>query len=279
MLQQFGLCSDVLTQGGGSVLNVRCNYGTVIIPTLFDCELFLMDDELDTLPANHPLESPQAIQAAVDSGVPDITRNSGGRVWAAVERFNDVLDQYPVLKRRIPIYHPDVQGPIDNAETIWGSSIFYAFYDQTDLMRDFLNLMTDTYAAFMHRWYEYVPQQSQYSPHWGMLHKGVLMLRNDSLMNLSPQTYIDFVRPCDQRLFDEFGGGGIHFCGRGDHYIEAMSEMTGLTAICMSQPELNDMETIYRNTVDKKIKLLSLSQFAIQSATRPFRGQVHCGTV
>jgi uroporphyrinogen-III decarboxylase len=94
-------------------------------------------------------------------------------------------------------------------------------------------------------------------------------------MNLSPEAYAQFIRPMDQRILDEFGGGQIHFCGRGDHFIEAMCQMNGLSAIAMSQPHLNDMEKIYRNTVDKGIKLLMFNGKAAKSAGRPLRGQVH----
>ncbi len=88
---------------------------------------------------------------------------------------------------------------------------------------------------------------------------------------------MEFVRPLDQRLFDQFGGtGAVHFCGRGEHYIEAMSQMRGLTAIAMSQPHLNDMGPICRNTVDKGIKLLGFPREAAESAGRNLRGQVHC---
>ncbi|GAG30771.1 unnamed protein product, partial [marine sediment metagenome] len=125
-------------------------------------------------------------------------------------------------------------------------------------------------------WYDLVGRNGGHATHWGLMHKGTVMIRNDSLMNLSPQAYVEFVRPLDQRLFDAFGGGAIHFCGRGDHYIEPMSEMTGLGAINMSQPECNDMEVIYRNTVDKSIKVIGLDATAARSAARPLRGQVAC---
>ncbi len=96
-------------------------------------------------------------------------------------------------------------------------------------------------------------------------------------MNLSPPMYEEFVRPHDQRIFDELGGGIIHFCGRGDHFIAAMSEMTGLYGIAMSQPHLNDMEVIYANTVDKGIGLVGLdmnhAKAALQSG-RDLRGRV-----
>ena len=38
-------------------------------------------------------------------------------------------------------------------------------------------------------------------------------------MNLSPDMFMEFIFPYNQRLFDIFGGGGDHFCGRGDHFI------------------------------------------------------------
>ena len=55
-------------------------------------------------------------------------------------------------------------------------------------------------------------------------------------------------------------GGAVHFCGRGDHYIEMLCSLPGLYAVQMSQPELNDMEIIYKNTVDKGIKLLAFNK-------------------
>ena len=277
LLQQFKSCSDILASGGGNTLSVRCNYGTGILASLFGCELFLMDESTDTLPATRPLDSIEKIKALLDKGIPDLSGGLGSKVFQMAQVFLDVFEKYPVLRRHVHLYHPDLQGPMDAAEIIWGSDIFYAFHDQPDLVRDFLRLLTDTYIAFMRRWYDLVGQPSIYSAHWDMLHKGSVMIRNDSLMNLSPQIYQDVVRPLDRQIFDQFGGSGaIHFCGRGDHYIQLMSEMPGLTAVAMSQPECNDMETIYRHTVDKSIKLIGFSLEHARKSNRPLRGQVQC---
>ncbi len=99
-------------------------------------------------------------------------------------------------------------------------------------------------------------------------------------MNLSPEMYDEFIRPYDGRLLRELGGGGVHFCGRGDHYIASLSSMEGVYAVPMSQPELNDMEVIYRNTVDKGIKLIGFSSKAAEAALqsgRDLHGHVQCG--
>jgi uroporphyrinogen-III decarboxylase len=99
------------------------------------------------------------------------------------------------------------------------------------------------------------------NPHWSNLwHRGSILLRNDSAMNLSPELYREFSVPYDALLLERFGGGAVHFCGRGDHYIAALSEIKGLYGVQMTQPSYNDMEVIYRHTVDKGIKLLAFDR-------------------
>ena len=133
--------------------------------------------------------------------------------------------------------------------------------------------------VFLRRWFAVVPQPGPYARHWGFLHRGAIMLRDDSGINFSPEMYDTFFRPYDQRLLREFGGGAVHFCGRGSHYIASLSTCEGLTAVQLSQPNYNDMETIYRHTVDKGIALLGLQREAAETALRagrPLHGRVHC---
>ncbi len=275
VLSELSGVSYTLAHGDNASLNVRSNFGTGIIPLMFGCEWFIMPRETATLPTAVPFHSADAVQKIVDAGVPDIRKGLGARVFDTGERFLELFEQFPAVGRNVMLYHPDTQGPIDIAEMVWGSEMFYAFYDQADLVKQCLSLFADTYAAFHRKWFEMAPVDPALSPHWGMMQAGELMIRNDSLMNISGEMYVEFVRPYDQRLFDEFAGGAIHFCGRGDHFIEAMSEMKGLTGINLSQPEMNDMEFIYRHTVDKGIKLLGFCEAAAREARRPLRGLVH----
>ena len=82
------------------------------------------------------------------------------------------------------------------------------------------------------------------------------MLRCDIAMNISPEMYDEFSVPYDLILLQKYDGGAMHFCGRGDHYIELLARTPGLTGVNLSQPEYNDMEKIYRNTVDRGIMIL-----------------------
>ena len=278
LLDQFRTPSQILADANGGRLSVRCNYGTGILPSLLGGELFIMPRETNTLPTTRPLHDTDRVKAVLEAGAPDLHGGLAGRVFECAERYRDIFARYPKIGRWVELYHPDMQGPIDIVELLWGSEMFLAFHDAAELLHDVLALVTETFIRFMHIWQEAAPRAGRHWAHWSVTMAGHVLLPNDSLMNLSPQAYVEFVRPRDQQIFDEFGGGAIHFCGRGEHFIEAMAQMRGLTAVHLSQPEYNDMEHIYRHTVDKGIKLLALSPQTARRAARPLRGRVHCTT-
>jgi hypothetical protein len=280
VLDQMYKVSDVLAKGGNAILNVRSNYGVSIMVSQLGCEVIEMPPQQGNTPTAMALGSEDAIREAVEKGVPDLRAGQGADVFDTAELFLEVLGKWPVIGRHVHLYHPDAQGPMDNAELAWGSDIFLAFYDTPDLVHAFLDLMTEHYIAFMRKWFELVPPAAC-NAHWGLLHEGNIVLRDDSLMNLSPAVYAEFIRDHEARCLRELGGGMIHFCGRGDHFIEQVSSMQtdGLTAINMSQPHLNDMEIIYTHTVDRGLKLIGFdTQWAKNAvnAGRPLHGQVLC---
>ena len=84
----------------------------------------------------------------------------------------------------------------------------------------------------------------------------------------------------DRRLDEEgetaYRSQWNRFLRRADHYISSMANMEGLTAVNVAQPELNDMEIIDRNTVDRGLKILALQNEVAGRAARPLRGQVQC---
>ena len=277
-LQQFGGVSAALAAGSGQILNVRCNYGSSILPSLFGVKMFIMDEALDTLPTSVPLNDINAIQRLLDAGVPAPETGWGGRVLEMGRRFAEIAREYPKIGRWVNIYHPDCQGPLDVVEVLWGSSMFYALYDRPELVHALLERVVETYIRFMQTWTEIVPFNPQGNSHWGFYHRGSLMLRDDSAMNLSRKMVEEFVCPYDQRLLDVFGGGAIHFCGRGDHYISAIAQLKGLYAINLSQPHLNQMEKIYNHTIDRGIPLLGLERSAAEEAAkcgRDLHGRIH----
>jgi hypothetical protein len=241
------------------VPNIRCNYGTAIMPSLFGARMFWMDEELNTLPTSWPLEGEDAMDKLLERGVPDLDAGFGRQVFETAQYFREQLAPYPKLTEAVWIYHPDLQGPIDVVELLWGSDLFLALVDVPGKVQAVAEVVTDTYIAFLTRWFDEVPPppldpeavDGQYMAHWSHYYKGRVMLRNDSIVNLSPDMYGEFVKPPDERVLETFGGGAIHFCGRGSHVIDSMTDSEWLRAVQMSQPHLNDMDAIYDATVGR----------------------------
>ena len=235
---------------------IRCNYGTGCMSSLFGAKVFWMDDELNTLPTTWPLEGDDAMDRLLDAGVPDLNAGFGAQIFETAEYYQEMLAPYPKTREAVWLYHPDLQGPTDVVELLWGSSMYYAFTLEPDKIKAVTDLMCETYIRFLKRWLELAPPRDpEYMAQWGAIYKGQVMLRDDSIVNLSPPMYEEFVKPYDERILDTFGGGGIHFCGRADHCIDIMTDSDRLTVVNMSQPHLNDMKKIYDATVGKGIVL------------------------
>ncbi len=252
-------------------LCVRANYGTGILSSLFGAEIFMMPYEMNTLPTTRTIGDTDRIRELVERGVPALNGGFGQKVFEFGELCAEVFRQYPNIHRYVEVYHPDTQGPLDICELLWGCEMFYTMYEEPELVHAMMQLLTDTYTAFLKKWFELFPPHSEMNVHWSALrHRGTILLRDDSAMNLSPELYKEFAAPYDGALLDRFDGGAVHFCGRGDHYIETLCSLPKLYGINMSQPELNDMETIWANTVDRGIKMLMFpSAWAKKDVVRP----------
>lgn len=280
LLSQIAVNSKVL-EGRSGCLGVRANYGTGILSSLFGAEIFTMPYKTNTLPTTRAFSSTDDIKRLLDRGLPPLDAGFGKKVFDMGEYFAQVFSRYPKIFRYIPVYHPDTQGVLDICELMWGGEIFYEMYDTPELVHEFMRLVKDTYKAFLDKWYRLYPPADEMNTHWNsFFYRGKILLRCDSAMNLSPELYAEFALPYDTELLRYYGGGGMHFCGRGDHYIDKLCTIPELTAVNLSQPHLNDMEKIYQNTVDKGIALVGFSrEHAMADANRAggFHGHMHCG--
>ena len=257
---------------------VRANYGTGILTSLFGAEVFMMPYETNTLPTTRSLNDTEAIRRILEAGVPDLEAGFGRDVFAMGEIFAEVFRDYPKIQQYLYVYHPDTQGTLDVAELLWGGEMFYSLFDEPEFVHDVLRLITDTYRCFLDRWYTIIPRREGLNVHWGWMHRGTIMLRNDSAMNLSPEMYGEFALPYDRELLEYYGGGCVHFCGRGDHYIDQLAAVPLLYGVNMSQPEYNDMEKIIGAVGGHGKRLLNLNRAACRAyADRPdaIPGMIH----
>ena len=67
------------------------------------------------------------------------------------------------------------------------------------------------------------------------------LVKDDSSIMLSPRTYARFIRPANERVLEALGGGGIHWCGSGQHWRAEFVDTAGLTCIDWGNPERLDL--------------------------------------
>ncbi len=277
LIREFAMCSNMLDSDRGTLMCVRSNYGIGILPSVFGAEPFFMAHEQDVLPnCRHLPNGKEDIRRIIESDIPDLNGGWGEKVFRLGERYMEIKQKYPLISRFVYIDHPDCQGPLDVCELLWGSEFFLDLCDMPDLVHQFLRKITDTYMAFMDKWFSIVPKESHHVT-WGLMHKGSIMLRDDSAMNLSPQTYEEFIYPYHQELLTRYQGGAIHSCGRVEHFVPLAARLDEFHGFNCSQPHLNNMEWIYQHTIDKGIPLLNLNLETVLKAEaegRPLKGLV-----
>lgn len=256
ILSQLERCHVALSSPGNTLMNMRPNYGVGIISSMFGAQKFIMPYEMDTLPNVYALEGgEEAIQRLLDNPPPTLMEGYGTHVFSIGEKFAKIRQKYPKIGKYIRFDNPDAQGPIDNCELLWGSDMFYVFYDDPDLLHALLDRVTDTVSRFIQKWQTFIPNEDGLVSYFGRLGRGSIVIRNDSAMNLSPELFREFIQPYDTRLLAELGGGAVHFCGTGDHFVELLAKTPLLSAVDMSQPHLNNMEIILKALPDQGINL------------------------
>jgi len=242
----------------GNLYCLRPNLGTGIIASMFGAEIKLVENEM---PWVLPLGSLSRLRAMADAPLPDVRSGLGQRVINQYDYFHHVLSDYPRCQAAFEITLPDLQGPFDTAEMLWGSAIFADLFTQKDLVSSILSKITDLMVAV----YNILKGKTCDSLNPGFHHqhatavKGNLLIRNDSAILISPEMYREIVYPFDARLAEELGGVGIHFCGDGQHQVDNMLAIPGLQCLDFGQAGMNDLDAIYVEASVRQVPLVRLT--------------------
>ena len=229
MYNELEGCLSSIDAKDDSLPTIRTNYGVGTLPSLFGLNSRIVNDNL---PWVDHITDIDEVKRLIDRGVPDLDTGFGQRVLETYELYNEELSKDPKCKEAIKLFHADLQGPFDVAHLIMGSEIYYAIYDDPDLVKELLSLVTQTYILYMKKMKKYIDDEWEDNCyHWGTLYKGRIVLRNDSPVNLSKEAFLEFVKPYDEIVLKEFGSGSMHFCGRADQWIMEMTNTKGIKAM------------------------------------------------
>ena len=134
-----------------------------------------------------------------------------------------------------PVSLTDSQSPLDELVLMVGHERLYLWmYDQPQVVHALMEMVTEAFIQWVKA------QKAVTGEPWNVCYgeQGVwvppgcgVWIADDEAVNLSPRLYAEFIAPYYSRIFKEFGGGVLHFCGNGAQHGAALLQIEGLRAI------------------------------------------------
>jgi uroporphyrinogen-III decarboxylase len=236
---------------------VRANYGVVVIPGSFGCEIRIPDNVrvFEKTYAIGPWAKPVINKdppTLKDLRRPDIRNEGLTRMVLETEGyFMQKLEDTGVR-----VCACDTQGPLDNAHMLRGSKIITDMYKHPTFVEDLLELMSDFYIEFNREQKKVIREELTQGVTKGVgdgiwMDKGGVRLCADSLVVLSPKLYERFCKPAHERCLRSFNGGILHVCGDINHLLEEIKSTKGVRAINLGNPEMYKLRELHEYFRDK----------------------------
>jgi hypothetical protein len=134
-----------------------------------------------------------------------------------------------------PVTLTDSQSPLDELVLMCGHERLYMWmYDDPKLAHDLFAITTEAFIAWVK------VQKAVTGEPLDVCHgeQGVwvpppcgVWIADDEAVNLPPYLYEEFIAPYYEKIFAEFGGGVLHFCGNGAHIGKIVAGMKGVRAV------------------------------------------------
>lgn len=192
---------------------------------------------------NRPCFSEPVINEArqIDSLKPDFSR--GELYEFALKEMRFFRE---IVGDRIPVTPPDLQSPIDIASMLMDyEPLIYTMMDDPGRVHALLRMITDAAIKACHTFRkEMVTDYTMTQFEWWMP-RGIFM-SDDVMAVLNPDLYGKFGVPYNEILSDEFGGVGLHSCGRILHNLENVAQTRGILAL-NTHDRLSDVAPVTKN--------------------------------
>ena len=236
-------------------LAIRNDHGTIQIGTVLGGQWKLHED-------NFPwIATVDNIEIIADGDQLHLEKSVLPRSLETLVFYREKLKEHPPCAEAIQISMPDLQGPMDTGDLMWGSKIFFSFRDNPDVLKKLVGRIVETMLDIAARFRPYTRNHldSAANTQHGYMIPGRLLIRNDSSIMLSPDMYAEFVLAHDARFLKEIGTGSVHFCGNGQHLITRMLEIPDLQGLDLGQPNLMDVRAIYGASKERKVAVTNLN--------------------
>jgi len=235
---------------------IRANFGTVIIASVFGGKV---EQRGDNPPWVRHYETKDSLKAIFDKDPLDFTCGYVSKVVETYKFYNHVFSEYPNLKKCVKLVLPDLQGPLDSLELLWGSEIYSDFIIDPELVEKGLKLMAESQVGLAKYLLQFTTDDKQGFTHQhATTIKGNILIRNDSAIMISPDMYRNQVAVYDEFVLHEMNGGGIHSCGNIDFNVPSIFSLNSIQCFDFGQSWLNDIDSVYSIARERKIALIRI---------------------
>lgn len=237
---------------------LRPNLGIGILASQFGAEIRLVENNP---PWVMPLGEIAKLRALADEPLPDVFSGLVPRALEQYAYFANAVKDYPHCRAAFQFTLPDLQGPFSIAELLFGSAIYPLFYDDPGLILRWLARITEQITAVYRVLRPHIKNDlgDGYCYQHAVAVKGNLLIRNDSMVNLSAKMYRERVLSFDQQLGQTLGSVAVHFCGRGFHQIGNLLRIPNLGSLDLGNPEMNDLDALYAQSQTQHVALARLA--------------------
>lgn len=239
--------------------SIRPNLGIGTLPALVGCGMAFDKASEDSMPwivRPEGFSEREHLEALIAAGLPDMDGGVTPQYRSIVEAWRGYLKPYPKLERFAHLTLPDNQGPFNLAFHFRGEALYLDVYDDPDFMHRFLSWINLLYVAASTHYKRILGEPLDEGFYWNWRLRGGVRNVDDNSVLLGPEMYEEFVKPYNDRSFGPFGGGVHHFCGNVGHLLPAAVNITNLSGIHLGNPELNEFDSVWRQTSARKVCLL-----------------------
>jgi uroporphyrinogen-III decarboxylase len=199
--------------------------GVGVLASAFGCEIVLPPG-----PGNDPAVAAPCIRSPADAArlrLPDPHKDG----W--MPRVLETID-YARTHSDLPVGLTDMQGPLDTLGQMCGQAQLYTWmYEEPQMVHDLFDLVTDAFIEWVKVQKEHIGEPLDRSN--GLQGVGGSAIgvweSDDDMVMVGPKLYQKFVVPRLSRIFEAFGGGSVHFCGKGYQHLDNIAQIRGVRVV------------------------------------------------
>jgi hypothetical protein len=199
--------------------------GTGVLASAFGATIRFPDD-----PGDDPAVLAPCLKTPADVArlrLPD--PNTAGLMPRVLE-----LIDYGVACADLPVGLTDMQGPLDTVGSMCGQAQLYEWiHDDPKMVHEIFDIVTEAFIQWVKVQKAHIGEpldsssglQGLYSPGIGVWES------DDDMVMIGGDMYREFVVPYVSRIFDVFGGGSVHFCGRGTQHSNNLLSIPNIKVV------------------------------------------------